>query len=223
MKYRHPDYSGQKFGKLVAIEQARNPRGKLMWQCLCDCGNETLASPTALRDGIKRSCGCLRSENMRKLATTHGLSHTHELYSMWCGMKTRCSNPNFEAYPNYGGRGIRVCERWLNFQNFIEDMHPRPSKDHSIDRIDNDGDYCPENCRWSLWKEQMNNSRNNTILTVCGISRTLTQWASIMSINYGMLQTRVFNGWPPELAIFTPVLPKGGKFMKKYKESLDLA
>ncbi|HDX9500141.1 TPA: AP2 domain-containing protein, partial [Bacillus thuringiensis] len=131
-------------------------KNKTMWNCLCDCGNERVVDGYSLSKGSSKSCGC---NNIK-----HGMKHTPE-YNIWGLMKSRCSNLNDSGWENYGARGITVCERWLDFSNFIEDMGERPSPEHSLDRIDVNGNYCKANCRWATHLEQAHNkrtSKNNT-------------------------------------------------------------
>ena len=134
--------------------------------------------------------------------TTHG--HTkkggnHPLYSVWAGIKSRTENPKSPGWHNYGGRGIKMCSRWRNsFENFLEDMGKRPSKKHSIDRIDNDGDYTPENCRWATKEEQSNNMRKNVNITMNGETKTISEWCRIYDINYPAALWRLHNGWSVE-------------------------
>jgi hypothetical protein len=127
-------------------------------------------------------------------AYRHGKSNS-STYRVWSGMLTRCGNPNTRAYADYGGRGIRVCERWLDFALFFADMGERPSSGHSIDRIDNDGNYEPANCRWATRKEQNNNSRHNRLITINGISKTLEDWANYAGFVPGTLNYRLKMGW----------------------------
>lgn len=147
---------GMRFGKLVIKERVPGLKSKsTIWRCDCDCGGSIVTTWDCIRRKT-RSCGCLYFGRQNNL--THGLTQTNE-YRIWAGMQQRCSNPNRPEYPNYGGRGIRVCERWGDFELFLGDMGPRPGLEYSIDRINNDGNYEPGNCRWATKSEQQSNRR----------------------------------------------------------------
>ena len=156
---------GQKFGRLTVVDRAENDKHKKpMWLCLCDCGNTKIVKGEKLKrkDGGEslptRSCGCYRKEVTSARSATHRLRGAPE-YSVWSGMKARCTNPKEQNFEFYGGRGITFCERWSSFKSFYDDMGQRPTPKHSIDRVDVNGSYEPDNCRWATQKEQSENKR----------------------------------------------------------------
>jgi len=153
------DLTNKTIGILHVIERTDEyVRGSIKWKCLCACGNETIVRATNLHNGSTKSCGCLRKKTISKLKTTHGLTQS-PTYRSWSSMRTRCGNPNYVNADSYSGRGIKICDRWLNsFENFLEDMGERPIGT-SLDRINVDGNYEPSNCRWATKKEQANNRR----------------------------------------------------------------
>ncbi len=193
------DITGQKYGQLTVIEyQGKNKRNDAIWLCQCDCGTRKTISAGSLRNSHTLSCGCLP----KKLATKHNLCYSRT-YHIWQSMKARCLNPKSKDYPRYGARGIHICERWLNFNYFLEDMGKCP-ENMSIDRINNSGDYVPENCRWASSKTQANNRRNNFILEFKGESKTLSQWSDITKISPGVLSYRIKHNWSTEEALTIP-------------------
>ena len=159
----HQNKIGKQYGRLTVVDVA----DRLLWRnknrhyvCKCECGITKIINSSDLVSGNVNSCGCLKKDKNRKRLQTHGNSN-HHLYPIWKSMLHRCTNSNMPNYNNYGGRGIYVCERWLDFDRFIEDMGDRPSKNHSIDRINNDEGYNPSNCKWSTAKEQQSNKRSS--------------------------------------------------------------
>ena len=137
--------------------------------------------------------------------TTHGMSKTPE-YQAWHNMKRRCFNPNHKQYSDYGGRGIKICDRWRNsFENFLADMKLKPTPKHSIDRIDNDGDYCLENCRWSTKADQENNKSTNRLITIACVTLTIAQWTKEMGFGKTVIWDRLNSGWSEFAAVMTPV------------------
>jgi len=179
-----------------------------MWICQCDCGNQIKVRGYSLRSRHTESCGCYHLEKAAeagKQNRKHGKSGTAE-YMIWSAVKARCYNSSNTAYEHYGGRGIKVCERWHKFENFYADMGKRPSPRHSIERVDNNGDYEPDNCHWATQREQVNNRRNNRIVEYDGKSHTVAEWARIKGMNRYTLYNRLFTyKWPVERALTEPV------------------
>lgn len=192
------DLTGQKFGRLTVIANTElNNQNRAMWLCRCSCGKEKVIRSDALVSGWTKSCSCLQKESARKgNHKTHGHTTGRQqtsVYMRWVRMVQRCTNPNDKAYKHYGGRGIKVCDRWLeSFENFLADMRDRPTPQHSIDRIDNNGDYTPDNCRWATWKEQANNKRTNIKLAFGAETKTIGQWADYLGLKYTKLYYNLF-------------------------------
>lgn len=201
---------GKKFGRLTVISAAlpgKTKGGKNIprWNCDCECGNTKIASGVSLRRLHTRSCGCLWRDNLRNCHVTHGRSKTIE-YVVWRNMLARCYSKKTGCYPSYGGRGIKVCEAWRkNFARFLSDVGFKPSARHSLDRIDNDGDYEPGNVRWTTLYVQARNTRKNRVITHNGKSLCLADWANETGINIRTLHSRLgILGWSTERAFSTP-------------------
>lgn len=185
---------GQKYFRLTVLKFDRTEHYMPYWYCLCDCGVIKSINGSSMVRGEIKSCGCLNNEMRIKTNTTHGASGDSE-YSIYCHMKTRCGNKNNTHYHRYGGRGIIVCKRWIDsYSNFIADMGKRPSPLHTLDRIDNNGNYEPSNCRWATKIEQSNNTTTNVRLSFNGESLTLAEWSRKLGINYSTLNFRLRNG-----------------------------
>jgi hypothetical protein len=183
------DVAGRRFGKLQALELTHKS-GHRAWLCVCDCGGQKVVGQYELRSGISTSCGC----EFAKPGTKHGLSKTPE-YRAWINIRGRCENENTPYWPIYGGRGIRVCERWrASFDAFLSDMGPRPSSDHSIDRINVNGNYEPSNCRWATRKQQLRNQRRNHIVEVDGKRCTLVEAVEERGLKYNTVLYRIIRG-----------------------------
>lgn len=195
---------GQKFGRLTVIGFTySSDRHKWAWVCRCDCGTEITAWPYLIKNGHTSSCGCLQKDRARAGNTIHGKTYTR-LYSIYNGMKSRCFNSNQEAYKDYGGRGITICEEWLSsFESFYDWAITHGYQDGlSIDRIDNDGNYEPSNCRWATRPAQQRNTSRTNLITIDGRSQSLTDWAKERGLNYHTVSYRIHQkGMSPEQAL----------------------
>lgn len=185
---------GGRFGKLVVQTQTENYGTQRQWICLCDCGKTTVVRTGHLTSGAIKSCGCGQGR------WVHGHAYTRE-HRIWTNMKARCSRPTHPAYKNYGARGITVCERWLSFGAFLEDMGVPPTDKHELERIRNEEGYNPDNCRWATRTEQCNNRRGNVLLTLDGETKTRTQWARQFGVNVETLKYRLARNMPLKLAL----------------------
>lgn len=194
---------GKRFGRLVVIKECGHqvkPSGQKMvvYKCRCDCGNQKVAIGSKLRLGLIKSCGCLKAEQR-----VHGACR---LAHIWNNMKARCNNPKSTSYKNYGLRGISVCDEWENDYNAFEQwaLNNGYSKELTLDRIDPDGNYCPNNCRWVTPKQQANNRRNTIYITHRNETHTITEWSKITGINIGTLYNRYYDGWSEEKILSLP-------------------
>jgi len=202
------DLTNKKFGKLTVLYRTRYHLKGVKWMCVCDCGNFSIPESNDLKSGHTTSCGCYGRSMLEK--TTHGHTkgrkHTTE-YEAWAGMIARCKNKNRKQYKDYGGRGIAVCERWKNYDNFYSDMGEKP-KGMTIERIDNDKGYSPDNCKWATREEQGNNTRKNIFITHNGKTQTIAQWAREKNIYPQTLYNRICTlKWPHKRALTEPVNP----------------
>lgn len=202
------DLIGKKFGRLIIIKRVENDQwGHSMWLCLCNCGMEKIITSHSLRDGVTRSCGCFNTEQITKRSTKHGHSLRSKMsrrYKTWAGMIQRCTNPNDKRWKDYGGRGIIVCERWLKFKNFLDDMGEAPGG-LQIERIKNGLGYFKENCEWATRKQQARNKRSNRLISAFDKTQTMIEWSEETCIDWRVLQKRLNLGWTPERALTTPV------------------
>jgi hypothetical protein len=174
---------GQKFGNLTVLKESELKRyGCTWWECLCDCGNTVIVKGAYLNSGHTKSCGCSR--------TTHGMSGT-ALHNRWVSMMRRCYAPKNGAFASHGGRGIKVCRRWHQFENFARDMGPTFNPKLTLERIDNDGNYTPKNCRWATRKEQSRNTRNSRLVEYKGRMITIAELAETTGISRHVLLWRL--------------------------------
>jgi hypothetical protein len=189
------DITKQTFGRLTALDVSHRDESHSYWRCVCACGNETVQTLNNLRRGKVVSCGCFQAEAMSDRVTTHGKSNTTE-YGIWAAMKRRCMNPNVIEWPNYGGRGIAVCERWLKFENFFADMGPRPAG-LTLERRDTNGGYEPGNCYWANRITQANNTRANRAITVNGRKFGYAEACAHFGVPMTTVASRISRGWEP--------------------------
>lgn len=189
------DLTGKKFGRWSVFDYA----GKSYWNCTCECGTERKVFASNLLNNKSTSCGCYCAEQVR----THGMSGS-KVYAIWESMRQRCSRPSSSYWHRYGGRGIKVCERWQSFENFYADMGEPPTEKHSLGRIDNDGDYEPNNVRWETLDQQNNNKVLNHKVTIDGVTKTLTQWAQENGLKPSTVMSRVSYGWNDIDAVTIP-------------------
>lgn len=208
------DLAGRRFGKLVVIKFLPHTNGG--WLCKCDCGRETITTGTKLITGNTKSCGCYKQEMVNFLGDKtrkHGFSSEPE-YGVWLQMHRRCSKGDRNS-KNYYDRGIRVCERWTGdngYINFVSDMGRRPFEGASIDRIDNNKGYSPDNCRWATSYEQSRNCRRNIFITINGENRTLSDWADYYGINRETVRCRYKKGYPLEYVFSNENFSKTRKY-----------
>lgn len=204
------DIKNQTFGRLKVIDYAFSKDGRSYWHCKCSCGKELDIMGKDLKNNHIQSCGCLRREVTSKRMTKHGSTNTR-LYHIWSTMKRRCETvKSGKAYKDYVLRNIKICEEWHDFSAFQNWAFENGYTDElTIDRIDNNGNYCPENCRWVDLITQENNKRNNTWLTYNNKTQTIAQWARELGMKYNTLNERLRKGWSVDMALSTPVCKRG--------------
>ena len=205
------DFVPETFGRLTTLgpKFRVNPnrgQSKTMQVCQCSCGKCDVYLRYNLANGHTQSCGCWAVDTVIERSTTHGDSKSRE-HIAWSSATKRCHNKNYWKYDRYGGRGIRVCDRWqgpMGYANFLADMGRKPSPKHTLDRIDVNGNYCPENCRWATQKEQCRNKENSKYLTAFGKIQCLSAWAEEYNITASLIHKRLRRGWDVERAIALP-------------------
>ena len=184
---------GEKFGHLVVLSQEASVKRNTYWKCQCDCGTTIVCKTKSLRLEGKTSCGCDTFDRRSVKLRTHGLSKT-PVYKSWRMMKSRCLNPNYTHYEYYGGRGVSIYPEWVSsFEKFLEDMGPRPDG-YTLDRKDTNGDYTPENCRWSTREEQVDNRRNTVFLEYAGVTLSVKEWAKVLHVKRSQIYLALYNG-----------------------------
>ena len=207
------DMSNLKFNRLTVLSFNGRINGHSYWECLCDCGNKTIVEGYNIRNGITKSCGCYAVERLKQRGKyavlpdmkTHGLSNS-KLYAVWSTMKARCLNKNNHAYSRYGGRGIKVCDRWLHsFENFFADMSGSYKDGLTLERKNVNGNYEYENCKWATYKEQARNTRSNIRFVQDGKEITLAQYCEDNNIKLGLVHRRLRDGWDLKDAISKPI------------------
>lgn len=191
---------GQKFGRLTVIGLDETVKSTHQhYLCRCDCGNFKSINKYSMARGGSQSCGCIKREQLIERNHSHGLSKT-KTYGSWSTMKSRCTNPNFPKYESYGARGIKICDKWMTFEGFLEDMGERPLG-MTIDRLDVNGDYCKENCRWATNSQQARNKTNTRYITAFGRTQCLMDWSDETGLDHRTIGTRLSRGWTTEEAL----------------------
>ncbi len=191
------DISNQKFGRLTALRpNGKTKAGKMLWLCQCECGNLVTISGVSLRNGNTRSCGCVVKEKLQQRNTRHGKCGTR-LYRIYRGMVQRCNDPKQKCFAQYGGKGIAICDEWREYSAFEKWAFANGyAPNLTIDRIDNNGDYCPQNCRWVDSFMQAHNKSNNRMITYNGKTQTISEWARELGVAAGTIRYRLKKGQP---------------------------
>lgn len=198
--------TGERFGRWIVLSRShKNERGEIYWNCRCDCGRDGVVQAKTLRVGQSTSCGCYH----REAVTTHGMSKSRT-WKSWDSMHQRCTNSSAPDYHRYGGRGIRITERWNFFEHFLDDLGERP-KEMSLERNDVNGDYEPGNCRWATATEQQRNRQDAILLTLNGVTKNIHDWAEKVGISVSTLKSRSGARWDDYRTLTTPARPKRPK------------
>lgn len=209
------DLTSRTFNRLTVLKFSHLKNERAFWFCSCRCGGTATISSNNLLKGGTKSCGCRNREVKRK----HGHSFVGAIsceYTCWVHLKQRCENPRCASYPRYGGRGISICERWRNsFPNFLVDLGPKPSPRHSLDRKNVNGNYCPQNCRWSDPKQQARNRRTNRIIEFQGERLCVVEWAERLGAKSQALLARLRRGWSIAKTLTAPIQVRRRKEKKK--------
>ena len=195
---KHQDLTGKKFGRLTVLKEVGHPKpGQYLWECECSCSNHThiIVDGHKLKNGNTKSCGCLHRELLQKRNKENAIHHieNERIYRIWRGMKERCYNKSHKKFEYYGGKGIKICQQWLDSYETFEkwSLNNGYNDDLTIERKDNSLDYCPENCCWATWTEQQNHKSNNKYLTYHNETKTLSQWCKELNLNYGRVKARI--------------------------------
>lgn len=223
---RLEDLTGRRFGRLtvVALDHYESTSHSTRWKCLCDCGKEKSVLASSLKSGNTTSCGCYSSEQKSKRSKTHGFGNENRLYRIWSDMKSRCYSQADRNYKRYGARGIEICAEWrYNFIAFRTWALSHGYDDSlSIDRIDNDGPYSPDNCRWATKRTQNNNRRTNVFITYHGETHTAAEWSNITGIKAATLVARKRHGWSDTECIEVPALQSNNQTTRNKQHQLFL-
>lgn len=200
------DLTGQRFGRLKVCEFSHIYKHMSYWKCVCDCGKTHTVCGACLTAGRIKSCGCLHAEKSKERATKHGQAHT-KLYYVWQSMIKRCEKEKDPSYVNYGARGISVCPEWHDYKIFYTWANNNGYEvGKSIDRINNDDNYCPQNCRWATRIQQNNNTRRTIKIKYCGKTKTLTEWVNLLGLNRNTIYARLYcHGWTIKKALTTKI------------------
>jgi hypothetical protein len=208
---------GKEFGKWTVLEEVEKRNNKRAFMCRCDCGKKYVVMGDNLRNGTSVWCMSCSSKIKGTKHNTHGMTYTR-VFKIWAGMVQRCTKPYHIAYKSYGAKGVKVCPEWENsFEVFLKDMGEPPTEDHQIDRINNNGNYEPGNCRWASRKVQQNNRSNNVLITFKGETHSIAEWSKLVGIGETTLHWRMKAGWSHEKVLSTPT----GVRIRKHSELCD--